>query len=417
MRILWVSNAPWSPTGYGIQTNLWLWRLKKLGHELACTAFWGLQGAPLNFDDVMFLPGAKDGYGNDVIVPDAEYFKADIVITHVDNWVMQPGITSQVRHVPYFPVDHDPVPSHVIQSLKTAFRPINYSLWGIQKLAEVGIKAEYVPHGVDTSVYQPMDKVEARQAVGAPDDVFLVGLFAANKGNPSRKCFDQQIRAFTQFWRERPEANAMLYLHTDISGGYQGENIPRLIELAGLPRERIAQVPPYQYSRGMLGPDYMARAYNACDVLLHATRGEGFGVHIIEAQSCGVPAIVTDFSSMPELVDAGAGWKVPYSDKFYDQESYQVVPSVPGIVKALHAAYDARNDKGLKEKSRAGMIANYDADMVLQKYWKPVLENIEADIASLEARKAARAEKRKAARVNGSAVLTPDFNAQPTGSR
>src|SRR5690606_24288512 len=151
-------------------------------------------------------------------------------------------------------------------------------------------------------------------------------------------------------------------------------DIRRIIELAGIPQNAVIEVPSYRYARGFIPQTWLAQAYNSFDVLLHATRGEGFGLTILEAQASGCPVIVTDFSAMPELVTHG--WKVGYSDKAFSQDSYQVIPSVPEIVEALEDAYSKRGDEDLRNAVVKDMDA-YDADYVAEAYWKPVLEQIE----------------------------------------
>ena len=388
MKILWVSNAPHSPTGYGNQTQVNVPRLKALGHEMSVTAFYGLQGAPSNWNGVLVLPASQNPYGNDVIVADATHVGADIVITLMDVWVLASEIMSQVAWYPWLPIDHDPAPPAVVDVLKACRRPIAYSRFGVQKLREAGYQPLYVPHSVDRSVYKPLDRAESRKALGFKESEFVVGLVAANKGAPSRKAFDQQIRAFAEF--QRRHKDAVLYLHTDMLG-MQGENLRRIIELAGLPKGAVVEVPSYRYARGFIPWQWMAQAYNTFDVLLHATRGEGFGLTIIEAQACGCPVIVTDFSAMPELVTDGLGWKVGFSDKFFSQDSYQVTPSVPEIVDALEAAYQRRGDEDLRAAVAKTMDA-YDADHVAETYWKPVLAGIEQAERKLK-RRAQRTER------------------------
>jgi glycosyltransferase involved in cell wall biosynthesis len=46
----------------------------------------------------------------------------------------------------------------------------------------------------------------------------------------------------------------------------------------------------------------LATIYNAFDVFALPTMAEGFGLPILEAQACGVAALVTDFSACRELV-------------------------------------------------------------------------------------------------------------------
>ena len=372
MKILWHSNAPWAPTGYGNQTGVFVPRLREAGHEVAISAFYGLEGAPMNGGGLVVFPAGKKSYGNDTLPADAQFWGADIVISLMDVWVLHPQATSQFRWVPWLPIDHDPVPPAIVRALETAYQPIAYSKWGQQKLAEAGYKALYVPHGIDTSVYQPLDRTAARARFNADDDLFIVGGVMANKGAPSRKAFDQQIRAFAKFHKRHPKS--LLYLHTDMDGTDGGENLWRILELAGINTDAFLYPDPYKYGRGLIGHEEMAQVYNAMDVCLNATRGEGFGVPIVEAQACGTPVIVTDFSAMPELV--GAGWAVGYSDLFMYQDAYQVIPSVDDIDNALEEAWKRRGDMDFRAQARTFAL-EYDADRVLREYWIPALATIE----------------------------------------
>ncbi len=375
LSILWVSNAPHTPTGYGDQTREFAPRIRDLGHKMAISAFYGVQGAPVNVDGIMVLPaGPMENYNNDVLAADAEFVHADIVISLMDVWVLSAAITSQVRWCPWLPVDHDPAPPAVVDALQTAFQPIAYSQFGVAKLKAAGLEPLYVPHGVNTHILKPMDRAECRRQLAFPEDRFIVGIVAANKGAPSRKAFDEQIRAFALFHQRHPDS--VLYLHTDMLG-LQGENIRRIISLAGIPPADVIEAPVYRYSRGLLGKEWMAKMYNCFDVLMNASKGEGFGIPIVEAQACGTPVIVTDFSSMSELVFAG--WAVEPGDKFFSQDSYQVSPSVPALVEALEQAYARRGDMDFRQQAVTGAQA-YDADRVTQLFWKPALEQIAATL-------------------------------------
>lgn len=377
MKILFHSTAMHAKSGYGVQTALFVPRLKALGHEVTLSAFYGLQGAPRRYDGILTLPAPPSGvdrYGSDTLPADAQYVGADVVISLLDVWVLEKRATERVNWYPLTPVDHSPLPPRVEEYLEFCRRPIAFSRFGEQELKKAGFDPLYVPLAVDTTVFAPQNKGEARQKLGCPEDAFLVGIVQANVGRPSRKAFDQQIRAFAKFQKKHPKA--MLYLHTE-THGRRGEPLEDIIQMAGIPREAVATVDQYQYARGMLNDQHMATVYNAMDVLLSATRAEGFGVPIVEAQACGVPVIVTDFSSMPELVFAG--WKVPTDDDdlfFTDQNSYQVIPKVSGIVEALEKAYEAEDSAG---QARQGAL-QYDADRVTAEFWEPVLAQIESEL-------------------------------------
>ena len=391
MHILNHSNAPWSPTGYGTLTRLFAPRWQQLGHTVDISAFYGLQGAPLAIDGMRVLPAGIDPYGNDTLAADAAYVGADIVISNMDVWVLSPEMTSQFVWVPWFPVDHDPTPPRVLEFLKPAHTRLVYSKFGQATLKADGVDSVYMPCGVDTDIYKPLpaeERLQARIDADFPPGAFVVGIVAANKGTPSRKAFDQQIRAFAKFRESHPDA--VLYLHTEMKG-LRGEDVRRIVSLAGLKDGAVRHPSQYQYLRGLITWEQLNRLYNTFDVLLNATCGEGFGLTIIEAQAAGVPVIVTDFSSMPELVRAG--WKVPYADKRYTQESYDVTPDVDAIV----AAYKERGNQTLRDKARAGMVAEYSADVVTQMHWKPALETIAAQLAET---KTAVSDRRKRVKVN-----------------
>lgn len=58
---------------------------------------------------------------------------------------------------------------------------------------------------------------------------------------------------------------------------------------------------------GKLSKEDLINAYNDCDIFLFPSRLEGFGLSVAEAMACGKPCIVTNCSSLPELIDDEKG--------------------------------------------------------------------------------------------------------------
>ena len=96
--------------------------------------------------------------------------------------------------------------------------------------------------------------------------------------------------------------------------------------------------------------DTMVAWYNSCDVLSNAGYGEGFGLPAIEAQACGVPVILSDGSTGPELV--GPGWLVKTQAAWNETHRAQWHTPIIGskrqpgtLVHAYHQAYEQAADR------------------------------------------------------------------------
>lgn len=377
MRLNWFSNSPAATTGYGVQTKLFVPRLAKLLDKgISVTAFFGVQSGVLNINGIKVYPNYKHPYGQDIIGAHAEWDRADAVVTLVDAWVIQ-NENIGLPWFPWFPIDHEPMPANVLAKVRQAAKPIVMSKFGKRMAEQVGLDVWYVPHGVDTSIFKPLDREEAREHLKWPQDKFIVGMVAANKDNPSRKAFHEQIAAFAALHAAHPDT--VLYLHTDDgTHGGSGVDLIKFIRRMGLViGEDVLICDQYMNSLGF--PDsYMVDVYNGLDVLTNAAMGEGFGIPILEAQACGTPVIVGDWTSMSEL--CFAGWKVdkaeamPIYHDFFDAFQWQATAGA--IADRMEQAYAAKGDYELRNKARRGALP-YDADDVTRQHWKPVIKEMQ----------------------------------------
>ena len=352
MKILLHSNAPWAPTGYGAQVRLIAPALAE-HHDVAVSAFYGLEGARLNWEGIPVFPGLGGEFGNGYLVDHASHFFDDdprggVVLTLLDVWVMDPNTIGQLNAASWVPVDHDPVPPAVARYFQeSSALPIAMSRFGQEQLQD--FDALYVPHAVDCSQFAPQPQARMREALGIDPDAFVVGHVGANKGRPSRKCIQETLQAFRIF-SQRHE-NAILYLHTIMDPNHAGgEAIGDMMVSLGLPEGSVLIADQYRQMFNPQPPRNMAAIYSTFDVLLNASAGEGFGIPIMEAQACGIPTIVTDFSAMKEV---GCGWKVGCRPQWTGQKSWQAVPLVEDIVGALEECYDLSDEReaGLGDQS------------------------------------------------------------------
>jgi len=111
---------------------------------------------------------------------------------------------------------------------------------------------------------------------------------------------DRTIKAFKLFSLKTP--NSVLLLHSDPLDAAAVFDMNNLVAHYGLQnRVRYTGV---TYHAGFTY-EQMNEVYNCMDVFFLSTSGEGFGVPIIEAMSCGVPVVATDYTTTPELLLEG----------------------------------------------------------------------------------------------------------------
>ncbi len=375
MKFNWLSNGAWASTGYGTQTRQILTALKAAGHDPAVTAFYGVEGAVLNWGGIPHYPKGFHAYGSDVASANTLHHGARLVISFLDIWVVVPEmIDSRVKWAAYFPIDHDPIPPPVRDKAAQAWRRIVYSKFGAAKCDQAGLDYDYIPHCVDTETFKPIPAREARARLGWPQDAFIVGMVAANKGNPSRKNFQQQLEAFKLLHTAHPDT--LMYIHCHAGTENEGVNLRELVDALGL-TDAVFFANSYDYYRG-LPDEYLVNAYNAMDALTNVAMGEGFGIPILEAQSCGTPVIVGDWTSMSEL--CFGGWKVDRADAapfWTPLAAYQFVPRAEAIAEQMLNAYDGAGNFTLQKKARRGAV-EYDTQKVVREGWLPLLARYEA---------------------------------------
>jgi glycosyltransferase involved in cell wall biosynthesis len=376
MRILWISNGMHAKTGYGVQSNLFIPRLNNSGHATAILAYYGLEGGAINYNGITCFPKAQHPYGMDIIGAHAANWKADAIFTLMDTWVVTPGSFAGAKWIAWYPVDHEPMPGKVRESIAQAHYRIAMSKSGVAESNKAGLDCYYVPHGVDTNIYKPIDKTEAREMVNLPKDAFIVGTVGMNKGLPSRKNFPSMLRAFAKF--RQKHTDAVYYIHTQEGVGQDGlggVNIPEMCQLLGLQYGKDVLLPnPYNMLLGF--PDEtMAALYSSMDVHLLASMGEGFGIPIIEAQACGCPVIVGGWTAMPELVHSGHIIDKSEAEPIWTGiASNQFIATVDSIERKLHLEYQKPSPR---ERARKGMVENYDAQLVFDKHMLPTIQDIE----------------------------------------
>lgn len=381
MRLVWQSNSPTNNSGYGKQTALFVPRIASLGHEIvAISSPYTFGGAPIEWEGIPVLGIARDSMGNDTIVSNHEYCKADLTIVLADPFSLlkTAGLLEQINIAIWFPVDCVPLGKGDVTVLRESQAiPIAISRWGHDILSEEGAEPLYVPHGVDTNVFRPGDPAKYRETVpGITEETFVVGMVAMNR-DPTRKGFQEQFLAFSRFHKRHPDS--FLAVHSSPSS--PNLNLTAMAARLGI-TTAVGFPDSYSYDLSLITDIQLASFYAGIDVLSCCSYGEGFGLPLIEAQACGIPVITTDASAMSEL--CGGGWLVSGTPFWTDgHQSWWTRPDVSDIEDAYEAAWEAKQDNSIGNirKSAYEFAQNYEVNHVFENYWKPALARLEEVIS------------------------------------
>ena len=377
-KIVAVSNTPMAPTGYGTQIAQLGLRALAAGHDFSVAANYG---APVNMEwnGIKIFAEGLLKYANDSGPENIALAARDggFGLTLFDVWT---GVADGWHELPlvcWVPVDHSPVPRRVAEwCLKGGNKYIvAMSKNGEELLLQAGVPRDrltYIPHAIDRSIWNA-DVQPVRDLLRVPEDAHLTIITAMNKGK--RKSFPEMLHAWTIF--ATAHEDAYLYLHTDKWGHMDGINLIPLLKALNAPEDRIRWVNSIQMRAGVPA-EMVARLMRSADVLLLASRSEGFGLPVIEAQSVGTPVIVSNHTAQPELVrDYGhiVNGQVHWED-FH--ESFAFIPSVIEIYQALEENYEDTARGTVDRAALAATMDEYDADKVYAEKWEPLFQSIQS---------------------------------------
>lgn len=188
-------------------------------------------------------------------------FQPDLIHAH---YGLSGLLANTQRRVPVITTYHgsDINNPKVLRFSKIAIKLSTWNIFVSQKNIDIaGVKKKYslIPCGVDTTVFQPMDKEESRESLGFDIDEKLI-LFAG--------AFDNQVK------------NAELAIEAV-------KQVPKacLLELKGFTRPQIAQL------------------MNAVDLCLMTSYTEGSPQFIKEAMACNCPIVSVNVGDVEKVME------------------------------------------------------------------------------------------------------------------
>jgi glycosyltransferase involved in cell wall biosynthesis len=233
----------------------------------------------------------------------------DIIFLLNDAWILDiylDAIKKKFKKLPkivaYFPVDAEFLHAEWFKNFDIVTQAVVYTNFGKKevKKAMPELDVKIIAHGVDIETFykMPLEKAEIKKLAYPPkeefyDDSFIV--LNANRNQP-RKKIDIAVAGFSLFAEGKP-LNVKYYHHAGLVD--MGWDIRRLADRYGINKRLILSNLEGGVQR--VSEERLNLIYNATDVGLNTSVGEGFGLTQVEHSATGSPQVVPNNSASGEL--------------------------------------------------------------------------------------------------------------------
>ena len=327
-----------------------------------------------------------------------EKLKAPLVFLLNDLWIlknyMEPlkSTPDQIKMIAYCPLDGRLPDDSLIAPLAQLDRFVVYTSFAkseidqsIQRLRQQGVHfsgsaIDVIPHGVDCQTFyplagsieqqlQPTGRLEAKKRLWQShgldcsdldcsdlENSFVV--LNANRPVP-RKRIDLTIQGFALFAQQKPD-NVKLCLHHAVINDQERQAILTVAQACGI-ADRLLLSPPIEQnldpgvtqnldqnvgSNKPISDQALNWIYNACDVGLNTTVGEGWGLVSFEHGATGAAQIVPRSSACTELWQGRAELLEPILRDVPPYTRLEMAEvSIEGVAQALERLYHDPNHR------------------------------------------------------------------------
>lgn len=206
----------------------------------------------------------------------------------------------------YFPVDAANHDSDWYSDFDIVTVPVTYTKFAFDEVTkaypECAKNLLTIPHGIDTNLFYPIksSKYKIREKLFGTSSLNDSFIFLNANRNQPRKRLDITMEAFSMFLKEREiEGDVRLYMHcsnTDTS-----MDIMKLAKRFGFSDKLIMS--QNAGTKNGISETQLNLLYNACDVGINTSMGEGWGLCNTEMAAVGKTQIVPNHSACKELFE------------------------------------------------------------------------------------------------------------------
>jgi glycosyltransferase involved in cell wall biosynthesis len=279
---------------------------------------------------------AGDVYGINRLDQLVERVKPKLIFLVNDVWILGRYASilekykDDVKTVMYFPVDGEPLDPEFVKQLDGVDQLVAYNQFGkrVMQQAIAAVRQEnpefkaseiaVIPHGVDTKLFHPYrtkrasraympGRSRAKKALLPRTKDFSESFIVLNANrNQPRKRIEITMQGFALFAENKPE-NVKLYLHMGTED--VGWNVVSLAKRYDIENRLIISNTAKETPTDSL--KRLNMIYNACEVGINTSIGEGWGLVSFEHAATGAAQIVPRHTACEELWQGAAEFLEP----------------------------------------------------------------------------------------------------------
>ena len=199
---------------------------------------------------------------------------------------------------------------------------------------------ENIPNPINTNLFKPRNKQEARMKSGLPTDKKLI-LFGSVKITDKRKGIDYFIESCKLLAEKYPELISELGV---VVYGNESEQLKSLVPFPVYPLNYISS------------EKELVNVYNSVDLYVTPSLEENLPNTIMEAMSCGVPCVGFHVGGIPEMIDhLHNGYVADYK-------------SSEDFANGIHWALSEGEYQALSEEACRKVSTSYSESAVAKRY-------------------------------------------------
>ncbi|SKB57397.1 glycosyltransferase family 4 protein [Dyadobacter psychrophilus] len=200
----------------------------------------------------------------------------------------------------------------------------------------VGIASLSIPNCIDTDLFKPLEKTEIRRRLNLPVSKKLILFAGANTSDP-RKGFIYFKQALEKIGLLASEIEVMVL----------GKANPKMMAAFPLPVHYLGKIS---------SPAKMVEAYNAADMIVVPSLEDNLPNTIMEAMSCGTPAVGFATGGIPEMIDHQVNGYIALQ------------ASAHSLAEGIEWVLEDQNNARMSENARTKVLETYAESIVAAQY-------------------------------------------------